>query len=93
MSEISVDISELKSEGKTIIEELAEFLENKTEAEITTESDEMILKHESRNISRVHLRTLLRKFLYIQQLKANYRVIGGGENRWVVKERKIYEGE
>jgi len=45
MVEMIIDISELKSEGSDIIKELAEFLEEKTKAEVETESDRRQRKH------------------------------------------------
>jgi len=84
-----VDISELKSEGSDLIKELAEFLEEKTKAEVETATDEIVVKGEGKNVSRSYLRVLLRKFLHKQELKEYFRVIGGKENTLIVKERKI----
>jgi hypothetical protein len=89
MSEMRVDISELKSEGSDLIKELAEFLEEKTKAEVETATDEIVVKGEGKNVSRSYLRVLLRKFLHKQKLKEYFRVIGGKENTLIVKERKI----
>lgn len=86
-----VDISELKSEGSDLIKELAEFLEERTKAEVETATDEIVVKGEGKNVSRSYLRVLLRKFLHKQELKEYFRVIGGKENTLIVKERKISE--
>jgi hypothetical protein len=93
MSEMRVDISELKSEGSDLIKELAEFLEEKTKAEVERATDEIVVKGEGKNVSRSYLRVLLRKFLHKQELKEYFRVIGGKENTLVIKERKISEEE
>jgi len=93
MSEMRVDISELKSEGSDLIRELAEFLKEKTKAEVETATNEIIVKGEGKNVSRSYLRVLLRKFLHKQELKEYFRVIGGKENILIVKERKISEEE
>lgn len=93
MPEIKIDISELKRGGSDIIKELAEFLEERTKAEVETAADEIIVKGEEKTVSRTHLRVLLRKFLHRQDLKEYFRVIGGEENTWIVKERKISEEE
>ena len=89
MLEIEVDISELKSEGSDIIKELTKFLEKKTEAEIETTTDKIIVKDERETVSRTYLRMLLRKFLHKQELKDYFRVISGKENILTFKERKI----
>ena len=93
MSEMRVDISELKSEGSDLIKELVEFLEEKTKAEVERATDEIVVKDEGKNVSRSYLRVLLRKFLHKQELKEYFRVIGGKENTLVIKERKISEEE
>ena len=93
MSEMRVDISELKSEGSDLIKELVEFLGEKTKAEVERATDEIVVKDERKNISRSYLRVLLRKFLHKQELKEYFRVIGGKENTLVIKERKISEEE
>jgi len=93
MLEMRVDISELKSEGSDVIKELAEFLEEKTKAEVERATDEIVVKDEGKNVSRLYLRVLLRKFLHKQELKEYFRVIGGKENTLVIKERKISEEE
>jgi len=88
-----VDISELKSEGSDLIKELAEFLEEKTKAEVERATDEIVVKGEGKSVSRLYLRVLLRKFLHKQELKEYFRVISGKENTLVIKERKISEEE
>ena len=93
MSEIRIDISELKSEGNDLIKELAEFIKQKTESEVEITTDEIILKNEEKNIKRKYLRVLLKKFLHKNELKDYFRVIGGKEETLIVKERKISEEE
>ncbi len=91
MPEMRVDTSELKSEGSDLIKELAEFLEEKTKAEVERATDEIVVKGEGKNVSKSYLRVLLRKFLHKHELKEYFRVIGGKENTLIVKERKISE--
>ena len=91
MSEMRVNISELKSEGSDLIKELIEFLEEKTKAEVERAADEIVVKGEGKSVSRSYLRVLLRKFLHKQELKEYFRVIGGKENTLIVKEKKISE--
>ena len=93
MSEIRIDISELKSEGSDLIKELAAFIKQKTGSEVETAIDEIIVKNEEKNVKRKYLRVLLKKFLHKSELKDYFRVIGGKEETLVVKERKISEEE
>jgi len=93
MSEMRVNISELKSEGSDLIKELVEFLGEKTKAEVERATDEIVVEGKGKNVSRSYLRVLLRKFLHKQELKEYFRVIGGKENTLVIKERKVSEEE
>ena len=89
MPEIRVDISELKGEGSDLINELAEYLREKTKAEVETVTNEIIMKDEKKTVSKKYMRVLLRKFLHKNELKDYFRVIGDKENTLIVKERKI----
>jgi len=93
MSEMRISISELKSEGGDVIKELAEFVKEKTKANVETTADFIIVKSEGKIISKKDLRVILRKFLHKSELKDYFRVIGGEENTLMVKERKIVEEE
>ncbi|MEM2419810.1 MAG: 60S ribosomal protein L22 [Candidatus Bathyarchaeia archaeon] len=93
MVEVRVDISELKAEGDDLIKELADFLREKTNMEIETTADEIIVKTEGKALSKKHLRVLLRKYLHKVELKEYFRVIGGKENTLIIKEKKISEME
>lgn len=93
MMETKVSISELKREGSDVVNELVEFLKEKTKTEIEHGTDEITVKDENKALSRTHLRVLLRKFLHKKELKDYYRIIAGKEGNLIVKERKIYEEE
>jgi hypothetical protein len=93
MVETRIDISELKGEGGDIIKELAKYLKEKTNAEVETAIDEVIVKSNKEGVSRNYLRVLLKKFLHKSELKDYFRVIGGKENTLIVKEKKIAEEE
>ena len=89
--EITVDASELKDEGKEVIQGLADFMKEKTNAEVTKESNKITVKGESLAVTKKYLRVLLKKFLHKKELKEYYRVISGDENTLKVKERKLAE--
>jgi hypothetical protein len=93
MVEMKIDASELKSEGKDIITELADFLKEKTGAEVTTESKKVTVKGEGAAVSKKYLRVLVKKFLHKRELKDSFRVISDEEDTLKVKERKLYEEE
>jgi hypothetical protein len=91
MVEITVDASELKDEGKEVIQGLADFMKEKTGAEVTNESKKVTVKGEDALVSKKYLRVLVKKFLHKQELKEYFRVISGEENTLKVKERKLEE--
>jgi beta-phosphoglucomutase-like phosphatase (HAD superfamily) len=93
MVEVKIDASELKSEGKDVIKELADFLKEKTGAEVTTESKKVTVKGEGAAVSKKYLRVLVKKFLHKRELKDYFRVISDEEDTLKVKERKLYEEE
>lgn len=93
MVETRINISELKSEGSGLIGELSEFLEKKTEAEVRTETNEMILEDKKETLSKPYVRLLLRKFLHKKDLKDYFRVIGDKENTLTIKEKKAASEE
>jgi hypothetical protein len=88
-----VNVSELKSEGKDIIEELAGFLKEKTKAEIEAATDFLTVKGEVETLSKAYLRTILKKFLHKKELKDYFRVISGEEDTLIIKEKKLFEEE
>ena len=93
MVEIIVDASELKGEGKEVIQGLADFMKEKTGAEVTNESNKVTVKGEGAAVSKKYMRVLVRKFLHKQELKDYFRVISGDEDTLKVKERKLTEEE
>jgi hypothetical protein len=93
MVETKINISELKGEGSDVIKELTDFLKEKAKAEVETTGDSIILKGEGKNVSKKHLRTLLKRFLHKSELKDYFRVLGEKENVLMVKEKKITEEE
>jgi hypothetical protein len=93
MVELKIDASELKSEGKDVITELADFLKEKTGAEVTTESKKVTVKGEGAAVSKKYLRVLMKKFLHKRELKDYFRVISDEEDTLKVKERKLHEEE
>jgi hypothetical protein len=93
MSQMKIDISDLKSEGGDLIKELGEYIKERTKADVEVATNEITIKGEGKTISRAYLRVLLRKFLHKQELKDYFRIIGGKENTLTVKEIKIAEEE
>ena len=91
MADIVVDASELKDEGKQVVQALADYVKEKTGAEVTNQSNKVTVTGEGKAVSKKYLRVLVKKFLHKQELKEYYRVISGDEETLKVKERKLYE--
>ena len=91
MSKIEINVSELRGrDGDETVEALAEFLKDKIKAKIDVTSDDIILDYEEPKEapSKAYLRVLLRRFLHREELKEWFRVIGGREKAFIVKERR-----
>jgi hypothetical protein len=91
MSTVVVDVSELQSFDGKSVKLLANFLKGRLDASVVPSKNEVTMEfEEGKEASRSYLRVLLRKFLHKEALKKDFRVISGGENSFVVKERKAY---
>ena len=91
MSTVVVDVSELGRFDSDCIKELADFLEKRLEGTVVPAKKEVTLEfEEGKEASRSSLRLLLRKFLHRADLKMDFRVISGGENSFIIKEKKVY---
>ena len=91
MSTVVVDVSELQSFDGECVKDLADFLESRLDGTVVQAKNEVTLEfEEGKEASRSCLRLLLRKFLHRELLKEDFRVISGGENVFVMKERKVF---
>jgi hypothetical protein len=91
MSSIVIDISDLRSYEGECVKDLASFLEKRIDGIVTPAKKEVTLAfEEGKEASRSCLRLLLRKYLHQADLKEELRVISGGENSFIIKERKVY---
>jgi len=91
MSTVVVDVSELQSFDDECVKLLSDFLESRLEANIIASKKEVTMEFgEGKEASRSLLRLLLRKFLHKEDLKEDFRVISGGINSFIVKEKKQY---
>jgi len=91
MSKIPIEISELRgNDGDEAVNDLKEFLEDKTGAKVEVTSREIFLQSEEKTKfpAKSHIRVLLKKFLHQAELKDDFRVIAGKENAFVIKLKK-----
>ena len=94
MSTVVIDVSELRSFDGESVKDLADFLEGRLDGTVVLAKKEVTLEfEEGKETSRSCLRLLLRKFLHREDLKEDFRVISGGENSFVMKERKEFSEE
>jgi len=91
MSTVVVDVSELQSFDNECVKLLADFLGLRLDASVVPAKNEVTMDFgEEKKVSRSCLRLLLRKFLHKEDLKEDFRVISGGENSFIVKEKRKY---
>jgi hypothetical protein len=86
MTEITIEVSDLRKEGAGKINDLAEFIKARMKVELAVETKTISLK--DGGPSKRYLRVLIRKFLHKNKLKERYRLISGGENIMIIKRRK-----
>ncbi|MBE3116345.1 60S ribosomal protein L22 [Candidatus Bathyarchaeota archaeon] len=92
MVEMKIDASEIKGEGSDMTKQFADFLKEKTGAEVTSESNSITVKGEGAAVAKKYLRILAKKFLHKHELTESYRVISDEEeNALKIKERKSNE--
>ncbi|MFA5364075.1 MAG: 60S ribosomal protein L22 [Candidatus Bathyarchaeia archaeon] len=91
MPNVVIDVSELQSFDSGNVKGLTDFLGKKLDGTVTATKKEVTLEfEEGKEASRTCLRVLLRKFLHKESLTDDFRVISGGENSYIIKERKVY---
>ncbi len=95
MSSAKIDVKDLRGKHGGEIKKLGEFLEDKLQAKIDVADREITVSPKDKGdvASREYLKVLLRKFLYKEELKEEFRVIAGKENSLVIKERRVVESE
>ena len=86
MSELRVDVSDLKSES-SLIKELAIFLEEKANVKVETIANEIIVKGEEEAVSRKCLRMLLKDFLQKVGVKGKVKKSKKGKNLVIAKSK------
>ena len=89
--EVKVDASELKGEKSGIINSLADFLREKTSADVTAEAEKVVVKGEGDAVNKKYVKVLLKKFLHKQELAETFRIIMDKDDTLKVKERRLYE--
>jgi len=93
MPSLRVEAHDLREgSGEDTLKDLEEFLEERLDVEVSLMGGELIIspKEEGREkaIPKRRLRILLRKFLHQFELREDYRIISGGENLLIIKERR-----
>ena len=93
MVETRVDASELKGKKDDLTKELADFLRDKTNTDVTVEAKKITVKGEGEAAGKKYVKVLIKKLLHQQGFKADYRVIMDKDDTLKVKERRLYEEE
>jgi len=91
LSNMVIDISELRAAESELIKELEDFLKERVKAKISVADREITLEPAEKGEmpSKDYLRVLLKKYLHRAELKEDFRVIAGKESTFMIKERKM----
>ncbi|MCL2135247.1 MAG: 60S ribosomal protein L22 [Candidatus Bathyarchaeota archaeon] len=93
MVEMKINANEIKNKNG-MVQKYADFIKEKTNADISTNSNTIIVKGEGPAVAKKYLRILTKKFLHKYELIDTYRVIADkNENTLQIKERKLNEEE
>jgi hypothetical protein len=90
MSSVVINVSDLRGYKGDFVRALEDFLKSQFDVVVSSKKNEITLEFdEEKEIpSRSQLRLVLRKFLHREYLKEDMRVISGGENAFIIKDRK-----
>jgi hypothetical protein len=93
MSSVVIDVSDLRSYEGNYIQALEDFLKSRFDVVVSSAKNEVTLEFdEEKEIpSRSQMRLVLRKFLHREYLKEDMRVISGGKEAFIIKDRKQRE--
>jgi hypothetical protein len=93
MSSVVIDVSDLRGYEGDYVQALEDFLKNRFEVAVDSTKNKVTLEfdEEKEVPSRSQMRLILRKFLHREYLKEDMRVISGGENAFIIKDRRQRE--
>ena len=93
MSSIVIDVSDLRGYEGDYVKALEDFLTSRFDVVVDSIKNKVTLEfdEEKEVPSRSQMRLILRKFLHREYLKEDMRVISGGENAFVIKDRRQRE--
>lgn len=90
MSSVVIDVSDLREYKGDFVQALEDFMKSRFDVVVSCSKNEVTLEFdEEKDVpSRSQLRLVLRKFLHKEYLKEDMRVISGGEDAFIIKDRK-----
>lgn len=90
MSSVVINVSDLRGYEGDFVQALEDFLKSRFDVVVSSAKNEVTLEfdEEKEVPSRSQLRLVLRKFLHREYLKEDMRVISGGEDAFIIKDRK-----
>jgi hypothetical protein len=93
MSSVVIDVSDLRGYEGNYVQVLEDFLKSRFDVVVSSAKNEVTLEFdEEKEIpSRSQMRLVLRKFLHREYLKEDMRVISGGKEAFIIKDRKQRE--
>lgn len=90
MSSVVIDVRDLRGYEGDYLKALEDFLKSRLDVVVSSSKNEFTLEfdEEKEVPSRSQMRLALRKFLHREYLKEDMRVISGGEDTFIIKDRK-----
>jgi 2-hydroxy-3-keto-5-methylthiopentenyl-1-phosphate phosphatase len=91
LSECKIDVSKLEEVNSEKVNELREYLDKKLGVNSSVDKNQIVLSFEEGEETlsrRAYLRKLLKKYLHRAKLTNDFRVISGGKDIFIIKNRK-----
>jgi len=85
--ELKIDAKELSKYSREKLDKFIEYIRGKINCEVTSEGENIILKGE--NIDKRYVKTLAKRFLYIEGVIDDFRVLVKNEILLLRERRKI----
>ncbi|MEM1545234.1 MAG: hypothetical protein QXY40_05685 [Candidatus Methanomethylicia archaeon] len=85
--ELRIDAKELSRYNKEKISKLIEYIRNRMKGEVVNDGENIILKGE--DIDKEYVKTLTKRFLYIEKVIDDFRVLVRDENLLLRERRKV----
>lgn len=85
--ELRIDAKELSKYNREKLSKFIEYIRNRVKGEVVNDGENIILKGE--DIDKEYVKTLTKRFLYIEKIIDDFRILVRNENLLLRERRKV----